>query len=544
MIEFDVVECADAELVYDSATFWAPVDSDVIDSLLGQYDATRQRINAVGEFMGSELNGGALHYFLDGNRTEDRGRFSMTRSAEQLFKVPGAVKALNSAYWSKALALTDVLDTMPQKRRDEWNKTIREQSTPDFTEDTVRTTLGELLRMRAQFFGERVDGIFRGLSGEHVTNAPEAFGKRMIIARVLTSYDTSDYSTCGLINDLRCVVAKFMGRDEPRYNASEGLISSLKRQWGQWVAVDGGALKIRLYRKGTAHMEVHPDLAWRLNLVLSSLYPLAIPAQFRQKPKKRAKEHIMMGRPLPFRVLEVLAGMKPAVRRHPNTWPERYDNIQNAVEFRYTSGVSANVSGEAAGILQAIGGTKSPEGWWQFDYAPMPVIQEIVVSGCIPDQVSHQYYPTPEKLARIAVDWADIGPDDECLEPSAGQGGIADWMPKERTTCVEISALHCAVLKAKGLKTVEADFLPWAMTAPKFDVICLNPPFSEGRAKLHTEAAAALLNPVGRLVAILPASHKGKDLLPGMTCEWSPIYEREFAGTSVAVTMLKATRKS
>ncbi|WP_114970218.1 DUF4942 domain-containing protein [Rhodoferax ferrireducens] len=563
MTEIDVVERPDTELVDDSAQFFAPVDHDVIDSLLGQYDATRKRINVVGEFMADELSqGSAIHYFLDGNKTEDRGRHSMTLSAEQLFCVSGAVGALNSAYWSKALQLTDVLDTMPQKRRDEWNEQIQNpmgtkrdkhakdyviQPLPDFTEDTVRITLGDLLRMRSQFFGERVDGIFRGLSGEHVTNAPEAFGKRMIIARVLTHYDTSDHSTCGLINDLRCVIAKFMGRDEPKYYASNSLIESLKSNWGQWVMVDGGALKIRLYKKGTAHMEVHPDLAWRLNQVLASLHPRAIPAQFRQKPKKRVKDHVMMGRPLPFRVLEILAGARQAVRRHPKVWPERYDRIQNSAQLTGYSIDEPKISiAEAEGILQAIGGTKSPEGWFEFNYSPLAVINEIVVSGCIPDRVAHQYYPTPEKLARIAVEWADIGPDDECAEPQAGQGGIADYMPKDRTTCIEISPLHCAVLRAKGFKTIETDFILWADLkpfTPEFDCIVMNPPFSEGRAKLHTEYAATKIKPGGRLVAILPASMRNKALLgTGWSVEWSPIYEREFAGTGAAVTMLKATR--
>ena len=302
-----VLERIDAELVDESTQFFAPVSSDLLDGLLGQYQSTRKRIEAVAEFVNGAMGTGTIDYFLDGNTSPDRGRHSLSNSAKSLFEAEGAIKALNAAYWSKALAFTDVLDTMPQKRRDEWHKSIRELATPDFTEDTARTTIGELLRMRGQFFGERVDGIFRGLSGEHVTNAPEAFGKRMIIARVLTSYDTSDSSTCGLINDLRCVIAKFMGRDEPKYDASLYLVQALKNNWGEWTTIDGGALKIRLYKKGTAHMEVHPDLAWRLNQVLASLHPLAIPAEFRQKPKRRAKDYVLMGRPLPFAVLDVLA---------------------------------------------------------------------------------------------------------------------------------------------------------------------------------------------------------------------------------------------
>lgn len=538
-----VVERIEVEIVDEGGQFFAPVDSDLVDGLIGQYQDSRKRIEAVGEFVNEAMNQGVISYFLDGNCTPDRGRSSMSWSAHQMFDVSGAVRALNSAHWSKALALTDVLDTMPQKRRDEWNKAITEQTTPDFTEDTVRSTMSELLRMRTQFFSERVDGIFRGLSGEHVTNAPEAFGKRMIIARVLSCYAYAEHSTCGLINDLRCVIAKFMGRDEPKYYASSALIESLKGNWGQWVRIDGGALRIRLYKKGTAHLEVHPDLAWRLNQVLAHLYPLAIPASFRQKPKKRAKEFVMMGRPLPFKVLEVLANMKQATRRSQPSWPERYDRIPNSAAFGCSSGATSAMVAEAEQVLRAIGGSKTKEGWFLFDYAPLPIIEEIVVSGCIPDQKAHQFYPTPEKLARIAVDLAEISETDEVNEPSAGQGGIADYLPKDRTTCIEISALHCAVLKAKGLKTVEADFLEWAETAPLVDVVVMNPPFSDGRAEAHTLAASTLVKPRGRLVSILPGSMRGKDFLgAGWVQCWSSVYEREFAGTDTAVVIFKATR--
>lgn len=531
----------DFEVVDESAEFFAPVSSDLIDGLIGQYDAERKRIESVGVFMSDTLNAGTIEYFLDGNADRNRGRYSMSLSAKQLFDVKGAVACLNSAYWSKSMSLTDVYDAMPQKRRDEWNTTIREMTAPDFTEDTVRTTLGDLLRMRAQFLGERVDGIFRGLSGEHVTNAPEAFGKRMIIANVLGSFDTSNTSTCGLINDLRCVVAKFMGRDEPRHYASDRMIRELRNNWGQWVTIDGGALKIRLYKKGTAHMELHPDMAWRLNSILASLYPRAIPAEFRQKPKKRAKDYVMLGRPLPFNVLDALASMDSALKMVGDSWRGNFQKIPNTLRFK------GMYPAEAVRVIESIGGAKVGD-HYQFDYDPTQVISEIVVSGCIPDRQAHQFYPTPEKLARIAVELANIGETDLCCEPSAGQGGIADHLPKERTTCIEIAPLNCAVLKAKGHNVIETDFIVWADLEPYktcFDVVVMNPPFSDGRAKLHTEYASTKVNPKGRLVAILPASMKGKDFLGnGFAHEWSPIYANEFAGTSVSVVILKATKEA
>jgi hypothetical protein len=68
----------------------------------------------------------------------------------------------------------------------------------------------------------------------------------------------------------------------------------------------------------------------------------------------------------------------------------------------------------------------------------------------MPDTKAHQFDPTRERLARMAMDQAEIGDDDLCCEPSAGTGGRAEFMPKERTTCVEVSSLHCKVLTANG----------------------------------------------------------------------------------------------
>lgn len=518
-----IIERAHAELV-DDTPFFAPVDSDVVDGLVGQYNAMRARMERLSAMVAAETEG-AIQYFLDGN-IDRHSRYAPP--AASLFKLPGAVAALNSAYWSKALAMTDVIDCMPQKRRDEWHQSISDKTTPDFAEDTVRATIGGMLSMRAQFLSERVDGIFRGLSGEHVTNAPEAFGRRMILAHALNEYGSSSYSSCGLINDLRCVIAKFMGRDEPGHSSSARLIQTLRNNWGEWTAVDGGALRIRLYRKGTAHIEVHPDMAWRLNSVLAHMHPLAIPAQFRQQPKKRVKAFALMTRPLPFAVLAILEGSRPR---------------PGGKSVTLASGLKAQSSAaweEAAQVLQAIGGARIAGNMFEFDYDPCPVLDEIMVSGGLPDQKSHQFYPTPRALAQRVVALADIQPGTVVLEPSAGQGGLASLLPAG-AVCVEVSPLNCAVLQGKGHDVVQADFLQWAgATSRRFDRVVMNPPFSEGRWQAHTRAAAALLQPGGVLVAVVPASAANGFALPGCAVECSSPIEGAFPGVSVTVVILRA----
>jgi 16S rRNA G966 N2-methylase RsmD len=144
------------------------------------------------------------------------------------------------------------------------------------------------------------------------------------------------------------------------------------------------------------------------------------------------------------------------------------------------------------------------------------------------------------------VELADIDAVHTVLEPSAGQGGLADVIGKGKALCVEISTLNCKVLESKGHSVINADFLEWATGGQtQFDRIILSPPFSQGRWQAHITAAAGLVAPGGALVAILPASAKNKDLMPvDMSVEWHGPFDNEFAGTSVSVVILKATRNA
>jgi hypothetical protein len=542
--------------------FFAPAPTDLIDSLVARYQFERKRIGEVAEFSRGDVCRAVLHYFLKGNATEDRGRISMEMSATQLFCESGAVASLNATYWQEALNLTDVYDAMPQDRRNQWSEQIRNPQgvkknrssdewetppLPDFEDKTVRATLMDLLGKRTQFLAERVDGIFRALSGEHVTNSPAAFGKRMIIAYLFNSYDTANHDRIGYINDLRCVIAKFMGRDEPAWYASSEVVRVARRdRRGEWVTLDGGALRLRAYKCGTAHLEVHPDMAWRLNQILAHLYPMAIPPEFRTKPKRKTKGFTMMGRPLPFAVIELLSSLKeePTTLYRDRWTPPKPGRTQNpnAKRFDYRSDVDKAVRAEAERVIEYIGGVKMTQGggdWFEFDYNADAVISEIVCSGCIPDQRAHQFYPTPANVAEAAVEMAQIGSTDECLEPSAGTGNLADLMPKGRTYCVEISNLHSEILRAKGYQVATMDFLQFRGS---YDRIVMNPPFSEGRWQAHIEHAATLLNDGGRLVAIVPASARGKDVLPGFSITWSDVMNNEFANTSIAVAVMTAER--
>jgi hypothetical protein len=533
----------DLPIAESLSDLFAPIDEPSVVGLLRAYDADEARLRRIAELFGDtgELLP-VVQYFFDGNADKNRG---VSAIVERLFMLEpelpkggrhrgespkgprGALGALRAKYWAAALQLTDVYDAMPQARRDEWNNSIHEMTTPVFTAESVLPTLHALLNSREQFFAERVDGVFRALSGTHVTNSPTGFRSKMIVNNVHSNRSVN-YSTVGTIGDLRHVIARFMGRDEPTYNSNQ---HSLEYAWrhhcGEWVYMDGGTFRIKDFGpSATAHIEIHPEMAWRLNNVLHSLYPNAIASADRQRPKRKARDFEMIQRPLPFSVLSVIASAERENRRE--LW------------YSCWSDLDKNVQDEVRRVLEGLGGVADGASWpkFTFDFDVTDVIGELLASGCLPDAKAHQYYPTPRWLAERVADLAAIEDGMTVLEPSAGQGGLADVLPKS-AVCVEISALHCRVLKAKGYKVHEQDFLLWAPRR-RFARIVMNPPFDRGRWLLHLEHAASLLDQGGRIVAVLPEGAPERDILPGWSLVWSePI---AYPGTSIRVVILVATR--
>lgn len=534
------------------ADLFEPVDAEPIAALLAEYRDRREILVRVASIFADEQTRDVLRYFADGNDVSDRGGYI----SDRMFELPGAIKTLNATYWQRALEATDVLDVMPAERRKQWRQQIERRDVPEFTDAAIRATIAEHLAARHRYFAERVDGIFQALSPDHVTNLPTGFRSKLILNYVFDSYGFSTQSRLDVLTDLRIVVARFMGRTD----IGEGghvvrqltgkLIDYARREArGEWVSVDGGAIEVKAHKCGTCHVRVHDEIAWRLNAVLAYLHPGAIPESARTRPRrrpttaKRTATPELMTRPLPFAVVRALAEFKPASARlcqhNDGTWTYGYG----------WRDLDKHVRAEVCQVLASIGGVDDRGDWgsWRFDYDPSTVLAEIIASGCVPDQRAHQFYPTPRSLAERVVAAANIGPDDVCLEPSAGTGAIAELLPRERTVCVEASALHCAVLRAKGLIATCGDFLqaqPAAYPDAAFTRVVMNPPFDRGQWVQHVQHAARLLSPRRgvRLVAILPASAPKRLDLPGFVLMWSGPIEGAFAGTNISVVILVAER--
>lgn len=554
--------------------FYAPVQFDALTLLASEFERTKARIIEVHDIISQEHVCGVMGFFFNGNGSDKYGHNASLRhlsSFTEIFHLDGALCELTATFWDKALRQTDLLEYMPQARRTQWHEILNawrahgykrganpEMDMPDFNLDNLRATVQGLLARRAEFLAERVDGIFRGLSRAHVTNVPEGFSKRMIMSHVYNDWGSTDSGREGVIHDLRMVIAKFMGRDDPCRSSTGRLLTTAKAARGEWIEADGGAFRIRAYKVGTAHLEVHPEMAYRLNSVLAYLHPAAIPESFRKRPARPKacgfRSKALFERPFSNAVAAILASMEQYRKMvKSNSFRREYDHIpvRNAVSIPFSSREqSKHLMAEVGTVMEALGGVLSNCSehsrftYWQFDYDSLDLIHEVAALGFIPDQKSHQFYPSPAAVAEQLVDWLDIGLLDTLCEPQAGQGGIADLLPKDRTRCVEISPLHCDILRKKGHNVIEGDFLSWN-PGVEFSVIAMNPPFSEGRWQAHLKHAGSLVAEGGRIGAVLPLSarRKAADLLPGFDLEFSEPISNAFSGTSISVILLKAVKR-
>ncbi len=531
---------------------FAPVAQNDIEALLFQHKAAKKAIVETMAMLNQPSAQHGLRYLLRAGAYDPHRAHVDPSKLSGLGEEERAIQILDADYWDKALGLTDVMRFMPAEKRQQWRDDINKLNTPAFTEEAVYHTLRQLLLERQNYLAERVDGAFKSLSGEHVTNRPEGFYKRMIFNAADSRYGFCRYKT-DTVHDLRFVIALFMERDftKGHYTTSRLIDYLHEERPGEWHELDGGALRIKVFKKRTVHLEVHDDIAWRLNEILSVLHPKAIPAEFRRKKaykkeKVEREDTVLMQSLIVPEVLDVLMDIKPAYEKV----GAAYRPIENGVTIPFST--DKHLRRAVIDVLMACGGTAVgyyDSNTFKFDYNWYDHIRmEIIGTGALPEKYSHQYYPTPDALAQRLVELADINDSDTVLEPSAGQGSLVMAINRPaQTVCVEVSDLHCKIIKSKAPEAtvIQRDFLTWLPAAGQsFDKIVMNPPFSNGRALLHVRRAHSMLAPKGQLVALVPAS-AGRVLESENGFELVELLDKDsFPGVSIDLALVASKRQS
>jgi len=149
--------------------------------------------------------------------------------------------------------------------------------------------------------------------------------------------------------------------------------------------------------------------------------------------------------------------------------------------------------------------------------AAVAELMEGISAGKILDRKqTFQFFETPAPLAARMVQIAEIGPDMEVLEPSAGRGAIVrailDAAPPELfLAMIDIDPQYkdhwADLVKGVPAQLIDGvDFLEYSGKngiGTQYDRILMNPPFTGGQDIDHVRHAYDLLKPKGRLVAIM-----------------------------------------
>lgn len=122
-----------------------------------------------------------------------------------------------------------------------------------------------------------------------------------------------------------------------------------------------------------------------------------------------------------------------------------------------------------------------------------------------------EFYPTPKKLLDKITEGVQWNQINTILEPEAGKGDIVEYVSNQCKSayhykvdidCIEINHDLRSVLKGKQYRVVHDDFLTFH-TYKHYDLIIMNPPFSQGAA--HLTKALNMQENGGGVICILNA---------------------------------------
>ena len=138
-----------------------------------------------------------------------------------------------------------------------------------------------------------------------------------------------------------------------------------------------------------------------------------------------------------------------------------------------------------------------------FNEDPTDKLEAVLLTGEITEPTKYGYFPTPKNIVLRMVELAEIESGMSILEPSAGQGAIADCLPKDcQIDCIELLPDNANILQKKGYLVQQCDFLS-VEPQPLYDRIIMNPPFEKQQDIDHVQHALKCLKDGGVLVSVM-----------------------------------------
>ncbi len=444
-----------------------------------------------------------------------------------------SIGLLKSHYWMQVYSQSKIETFLSTMDQEEFKKSFSANSDflPEFNLENVHSTLHGWHGQVKEFFINRVDSVFQALSPDHVTNSPKGFRNKLIFKNYV-GYVLND-DECNLndkyasiMHDLRCCIAVSQEKEAPKRE-----YDLFKRMpYGVIQTFDNGAFKMKCFKNGNVHIWLHDEVALDLNFWLAQKYPTSIPDKEHRKSGSNSSQMKKFNYQVDCLLGENFDFLASFQRKH------SIDRFRDATALKYL-GYS---------IEQLIDIRLNNEALFT---KLVHAFSHLCRNG-VPNVKSNQFYPTPANIVDFIADYLklDNNGDFTILEPSAGNGSLALIQP-DKTHAYEVSSSLCAVLEAKSVqKVINEDFLsvnPNESKAIKYDYVLINPPYSEGRWKLHIEHALRFMKNDGEMVAIIPEGYGRKlgELHPELSIELLTSFDNAFDDTAIKVSVFSITRR-
>lgn len=157
-------------------------------------------------------------------------------------------------------------------------------------------------------------------------------------------------------------------------------------------------------------------------------------------------------------------------------------------------------------VLEAAGGKWNRKaGGHAFPGDAAEAMEQILLTGQVTIPQDFGYFPTPAPIFARLLELARIKPGMEVLEPSAGQGAIANAVATIATVdCIELLEANADKIAVGGnvRSLLRGDFLA-QFPQQRYDRVVMNPPFGKQDDIRHVNHALQFLKPGGLLVAVM-----------------------------------------
>lgn len=213
---------------------------------------------------------------------EYRGHgMSMTGPYAKQKEIQETIQAcVDAGGWDRLIKDSGLRSVMSAAKRKEMQEAIHNKKVPALTREAITTTFKTLHESRVEMFQQGVIECFQRLSWHYKTNQPQKFGKRIVVS-YLTSYGSGNFPQCDQLDDLLRVFYVCDGKPEADHRRSTyHLVSEAMQATNTWPKLAANDyFSVRLYKNRSGHVTfTRPDLVTRLDRIIASHYPDALPA--------------------------------------------------------------------------------------------------------------------------------------------------------------------------------------------------------------------------------------------------------------------------